>query len=232
MRFLVGSGGRKLLTGAAVLAGVALLAVALGGGDARAGQSHPGLPSGFGPDAVWNPDTSAVRALHQCSPPTMTCVQGVMEQAGASEDAIAFYHLTGWFLGDIQDTGVVQLGTVVNPWRANENSQPALLGGTPAVVMPEIEIETANLAGSVQRDPNYQAVAAAHPDAMFWGHGPRFEGIDTSPQDGPRFVFVYPVLDGCHACAVLAGVRLGFDFAPDGSYTGAHLLSVEPAPGP
>jgi hypothetical protein len=219
----------------AMMAGITTaLVLGIGGGHAGGGpmagsQSGPSLISiAFGPQEIWQPSREANIALHTCSGQTVSCVQPVMEQDGATPDAIAFFRLTGWFLTDIQDTGVVQLGTVLNPWRANENYQPALLGGTPAVVLLEREIALTNMAGTVERNPDFMALAAENPRALFWGSGPAFEGMDTSPEGGPRFIFDYHVLDGCHACAILADARIAFDFAPDGTFEGPHLLNVVP----
>jgi hypothetical protein len=74
----------------------------------------------------------------------------------------------------------------------------------------------------------YVALKASHPDLLFWAPGPTFEGLETSPEGGQRFVFSYRALDGCHACAILAGVRVAFDFAPDGTFGGWRLLNVAP----
>ncbi len=46
---------------------------------------------------------------------------------------------------------------------------------------------------------------------MFWGSGPRYEGLESSPQGGQRFILRFRVLEGCHACATLAEVRVAFD---------------------
>jgi hypothetical protein len=186
----------------------------------------PSIAVSFGPEATWNPEQEAIRGLHGCQYQAFTCVQQVMQQHGATPDAIAFYRLTAWFLSGLQDTGRVQLGTILNPWRANENSQPALLGGIPAIVYPEQEATRLNLEGELEHNADYTALKATHPDAMFWPSSPSFEGLDTSPQGGQRFVFRYRVLAGCHACATLAEVRVGFDFTPDGTYQSFRLLNL------
>jgi len=148
-----------------------------------------------------------------------------MQQNGASADAISFFQLTGWFLSDIQNSGIVQLGTILDPWLANENSEPALLGGTPAVVLPADHVSQA----SVEHDPGYAALLAAHPNLMFWGFGPRVQPMVQSPDGGQEFVFDYRLLDGCHACAILGYARFGFDFAPDGTFESARFLGLMPS---
>jgi hypothetical protein len=179
----------------------------------------------FGPEQTWAPSSAAIRDLFACRSTSFTCIADVMQRNGASADAVAFYHLTGWFLEEIQDTGTVQLGTIFVPWRANENTQWALLGGTPAVIFPEEEARGSQF--GVSANAEFRTLKAAHPNIMFWGPGPSFEDVAANDGGGQRFTFGYRLLDGCHACAILGTANVGFDFAADGTYLGATLLSVE-----
>jgi hypothetical protein len=182
----------------------------------------------FGPNEIWQPTREQVSALHECRLQLFTCVREVMDANGASPEAVAFFHLTGWFLGAIsrpaEDTGPVQLGTIFNPWRANENEQLALLGGIPDVVYLEREGQSVSL----DHNPDFQALRDANPNVMFWTSGATLEDLATSPQDGQRFVMRYRLLDGCHACAILGYAQVALDFAPDGTYLGTGLLRVVP----
>jgi hypothetical protein len=176
----------------------------------------------FGPTEVWQPSDDALQALFACQPQaTFSCVSQVMKSSGASPDAIAFYGLTGWFLTDITDSTPVHMGTILMPWRANENSQTALLGGVPAVVY----LEQATPTYEAESSPSFQELKLAHSNAMFWPESPTLDHIEMSPQGGQRFVFRYRVLDGCHACAVLGYVPIAFDFTADGTYMSAHVLA-------
>jgi hypothetical protein len=218
---------------AVIALAVGLLAATAVGSATVRGQSADDsttLSIGFGPSQIWQPSQNAVLQLHMCTDQNFTCVRGVMEADGASAGAIAFYRLTGWFLSNIEDHGPVQLGTIFTPWAANENTQYALLGGIPAVIYPNQAAATFSTA--LQHNAAYQSIASAHEDAMFWPFGPTVAGVETSPAGGPRFLFDYEVLDGCHACAILAHVRLAFDFAADGTEAGVHLIEVIPAPPP
>jgi hypothetical protein len=216
---------------AVIALAIGLLTVAAIGGATVRGQATDDsttLSIGFGPSQIWMPSQDAVRQLQMCTNQNYTCVRGIMQADGASAGAIAFYRLTGWFLSDIQDHGPVQLGTIFTPWAANENTQYALLGGIPAVIFPNQEAATFGTA--LQHNATYEAIASAHEDAMYWPFGPTVAGVETSPAGGPRFLFDYEVLNGCHACAVLAHVRLAFDFAADGTEAGVQLIEVIPAP--
>jgi hypothetical protein len=214
------------------LAGGLVATVAAGGAtvQGQASGDSATLSIGFGPSQIWQPSQSAIQQLQMCPNQSYTCVRDVMQANGASAGAIAFYRLTGWFLSDIEDHGPVDLGTIFTPWAANENTQYALLGGIPAVIYPNVAAATFGTA--LQHNAAYESIAAAHEDAMFWPFGPTVAGVETSPAGGPRFLFDYEVLNGCHACAVLAHVRLAFDFASDGTQAGVHLIEVIPAPPP
>jgi hypothetical protein len=176
---------------------------------------------GFGAHQVWKPSPAAMNDLQKCAAPIgVDCVRKVMERHGASAGAFEFYRLTGWFLSELKDSrGPVMLATVVNPWRANENEQPALLGGNPAVVYPEeVEVRLENSGG-------FKALKARFPKVMFWKAGPTFESKSRTAA-GERFVFRYRLLDGCHACPIRGWARIAFDFARDGKYLGPKVLGV------
>lgn len=173
---------------------------------------------------VWNPGPREIEALHRCPPVARRrCVAKVMARAGASQQAIAVYRRTDWFVSRLAPgLGVVRVATLLDPWRANENTQPALVGGTPAVVYPE------GIGVALERDADYVALKAAHPKLLFWGSGPTLERA-WRDRRGLRFVFRYRLLDGCHACPLLGWARVRFDFLPGGTFRGARLLGVAPA---
>ena len=50
------------------------------------------------------------------------------------------------------------------------------------------------------------------------------------PRGGQRFEPEYVVVDGCHACERLATMRVGFDFAADGTLEGSVPLDVAALP--
>ena len=225
--------GRLLPRPMALSMVIALMLVALPAGSGRhsAAQSAGGSISvSFGPSEIFMPPDGFNRSVTDCGPVTVTCVAQAMQESGASAEAIAFYRLTGWMLTDLAGGSPVQRATIFMPWRANENSQPALLGGTPAVVLPEDEVRTITTE-SWRSDPMFASLIASYPNVMFWGSGPVFEAVDASPSGGQRFIFDYRMLDGCHACATVAFARIAFDFAPDGTYQSTQRLGLIPPSG-
>jgi hypothetical protein len=175
----------------------------------------------FGPQQVWQPSQAAITELHKCTDPiSLDCVHKVMEQHGATADAFDFYHLTHWFLLDLKDTGgPVMSASVLDPWRANENTQPALIGGSPVVVYPE------DVQVPVESDAGFKALQAEFPALIFWKSAATLE-TNAVTATGERFVFRYRLLDGCHACAVRGWARVEFDFAPDGTFQRLKLLDI------
>jgi hypothetical protein len=219
---------RRLLTvllSAAAAAAIGL-AIPRNSPGSLAGKPNGGSPAnatrgGFGPRHVWRLSDDAITDLHHCAGSSrLDCVRKVMRRHGASPGAFEFYRRTGWFLSDLKDIGgPVVVATLVNPWRANENAQPALVGGTPAVVYPE------KVKVIVENDPGFKALQAESPRLLFWKSGPTFEA-STITADGVSIVFRYRLLDGCHACPVRGWARIEFVFSPRGIYRRAKLLDV------
>jgi hypothetical protein len=169
----------------------------------------------FGPSQKWLPSPEATQELLRCpwwkgsQRPELQCVREVMARHGASPDAFEFFRLTGWFLVELPHAaGPVRFARVATAWRANENEQPVLLGGTPVAVYPE----DADLSAAVERDSGFQTLKARYPKLMYWGPDPALEETEQT-KEGQRFVFRYRLLDGCHACPIRGWARVRFDFS-------------------
>jgi len=174
----------------------------------------------FGLEQIWNIETGTetrggIAAIYQCSlkdANSNDCIWQAMRQHGGSRDAFDFYKLTGGFLQDLQGEGIVKLGRIAYPFRANEIFQPILLGGDP----PVIRVESPDMHGAVEHDPGFSIMQAQHPNLLFWGSSPTLESATVAPDGSQSFIFRYRLLDGCHACAVLGYARIEYDFFPDG----------------
>jgi hypothetical protein len=184
----------------------------------------------FDPQQIWNLLEGAetrgrLDAIYACASRVTdwnACIWQAMQQNGGSRDAFDFFKLTGGFLENLKDDGQVKLGTIVYPFRANENVQPILLGGDP----PVIQVENPDLHGAVEHDPGFTILQAQHPNILFWGSGPALETASGAPDGGQSFIFRYRLLDGCHACAVLGYARIEYDFFPDGRQQTLKLLNI------
>lgn len=210
--------------------------------DSQEGTSRPALtpsvtipeavetPSSFkelGPDAVWDPLDNEDRLLRvqACSIPKRTeCVIATMEDLNATPEAVGFFRLTGWFLSDFREMGPVDLGSILDPWRANSNGDFALLNGTPAVVI--LEDEGRKVESAIANDATYGTLVASFPDLLLWPNDNVFEMLDGSPQGGQRLLFQFYLVDGCHACVTGYMARVALDFASDGTYLSFGALSL------
>ena len=172
----------------------------------------------IGVESIWDPgEETRLTRLHECSRDTLTeCVTAIMQDSGVPRQAIEFFRTTGWFLGDFQEMGRVDMGTVADPWRANDNVQPVFLNGTPLVVYPEEEVRPVY----IELDPDYDVLVASFPHLSLWpGHG-ALETLSTLEGGGQRFVLQFDLVDGCHACGTGYRARIAFDFGVDGTYLG------------
>jgi hypothetical protein len=184
----------------------------------------------FGPEQIWNIEEGTetrgrLDAIYQCAPRNSDyedCISQAMQQNGGTRDAFDFFRLTSGFLQDLQGKGTVKLGTIAYPFRANEITQPILLGGDP----PVIQVENPDLYGAVERDPGFTILQAQHPNLLFWGSGPALESASIAPDGSQSFIFRYRLLDGCHACAILGYARIEYDFFPDGRQQSLKLLNI------
>ena len=75
------------------------------------------------------------------------------------------------------------------------------------------------------RNAVFRALRAANPKATVWGQNGIGDEV-RRPGGGQRFVTVRPIVDGCHACALLGAARVGYDFDRDGRYVGVVLVDV------
>jgi hypothetical protein len=175
--------------------------------------------------SIWHSlgEEDTLTHLHECSRDRRTeCVTAIMQDSGASRQAMEFFRTTGWFLDDFQEMGRVDLGSVVDPWRANENVQYAFLNGTPLVVHPEEEVQPV----AIEMDPNYDVLVTAFPDLFLWPGLGLFEALSTTEEGGQRFVIQFRLVDGCHACETGYRARVAFDFSVDGTYLGVGPLPL------
>lgn len=179
----------------------------------------------IGPKGVWALPEAAWTDCLQKGQDATGCLARIMEQTGATPQALAINKLLEGegYMEAFQEMGRVDVAVMVFPLRANTNAVTYLVNGSPTLVSSEIEPADLPLAA----DPVYAALQKAHPELMFWPTGEGPSAVNTPPGGGQGFVFTYPLLNGCHACAVLGQALLSLDFGPDGSYRGPRLLRVE-----
>lgn len=208
--------------------GVALLAGVLAQAEA------PGRP--VGRSAVWSPPAGFLPATHAaCDGKTGDafgeCFVAQMQRARAPEAAVAFARSTGnlGYLRRFRDDGLIGVAWADLPFRANENSVCFLVNGLPPMIdVDDLEILSP---AALQRNADWAALAKAYPKlAIFPGDRFGDEAVVAAPRPGggQRFAVDYALADGCHACARLGTLQLGFDFDGDAKYLGVVVLAVHP----
>lgn len=200
-------------------------------------RPDPAPSEGFGAEAVWEPGDDTVQELFGCGTNTggrggeTECSLGVMEQAGAPGPAMEFFERTHWFLTGFRDSGLVDVGAVFVPWRANANDDYLLLNGSPSWVLVEREAPPVALFG---QDPAYEPVREAvnatddvpdTDDLVLWETDEVFETVER--EGGTvRFVFQWALKDACHACDTGYSARVALEFGRDGTYLGPEPLDI------
>ena len=71
----------------------------------------------------------------------------------------------------------------------------------------------------------YSQLLNSFPNAIVWPV-PDFDHEENSNQGGPRLVFKYPILNGCHACNLVGSAKVAFDLDSDGHFKGASVYQV------
>jgi hypothetical protein len=185
-----------------------------------------GQPLRLGPADVWTLPMDAWSDCLATQHDPTACLARIMEQSKASPGALSLLsQLDGEaFMSAFEDMGRVDLATMTFPARANTNEVPYLVNGNPALVSTELDTQRI----TISSDPLYPKLKAAFPQLELWPSSAEFRAMDLLSDGGQRFVFAYPLLNGCHACELGGYALVAHDFGPDGSYLGARLLHLEP----
>jgi len=184
----------------------------------------------FGPSAIWKPDANfrqtVISACQNRGAKFDACFADQMKAAGASADALAFTHAVHdeAYMQSFRPVGPIGIAVAVYPFRANENDALLIVNGEP----PTIDVDALDKlpADQMRADPAYQAMLKNHADAtLFPGDRSSTDALlAVGFADGSREVVAgYRVQAGCHACAVLGLAFFGFEFDPQGKWTGTKF---------
>ncbi len=122
--------------------------------------------------------------------------------------------------------GVVSIAEIELPGRADNNWYYIFINGKPGVINPE-EAFTTKLPWT--KTAAFLAIKRAHPNAGVFPDE-AFIGESARTGGGQRFTIAAPIVDGCHACARVGIVYIGFDFRADGSAKGFAITAVHRCP--
>ncbi|EKO39345.1 MAG: hypothetical protein B193_1939 [Solidesulfovibrio magneticus str. Maddingley MBC34] len=205
-----------------------LLAMLVLAGPTSAAQGPGGSATPpCGPRSVWTLPRDIFSACLETNPDASICLLRIMEQRGVPHQVLACAKaLEGEaFITDFRPMGRVSLATAEYPLRANTNWVPFLVGGNPPLVSTELA-DAPDIAG----DPAYPALKQRYPDLTLWPGDAEFRTMERLPDNRQRFLFAYPLRDGCHACALAGHALIALDFDASGAYLGPRFIRLERSP--
>jgi hypothetical protein len=84
---------------------------------------------------------------------------------------------------------------------------------------------------NIKSASNFKALAGKNPaiDSLWPGNHQYPESV-TLAGGIQQLQFTYSVLNGCHACAIGAIAKVGFNFDAEGNFLGTQLLALSPPP--
>ncbi|TXH68467.1 MAG: hypothetical protein E6Q83_13670 [Thiothrix sp.] len=178
-------------------------------------------------NAVWNASIEKSAPLFlKCSnanaPKQVTCLAEGMKKAGASTAAIdVMKSLKGdGYLMQFTEKGSIDLGTMAYPLRANTNEAAVLL-------MPNKLISTElNSVPPFNKDPKYATLKKKYPNLDIWPNSAQFNNMKKLSSGDTRFVFNYPVVDGCHACGISWHAEVALDVTQAGNLKTPQFLRL------
>lgn len=155
----------------------------------------------------------------------VACVVSIMQQAGASPQAIEFTKMLKGegYLDSFRKMGKVDLANVFYPFRANENWDFIMINGTPRVIYAGDYDNFKNI--DIRKDPLYPSLIRKFPKLELWGHA-EFKAMQRLPDGGQRFIFSFVLLNGCHACEIGGYANIAFNFNSEGIFLGTKLLRL------
>lgn len=197
-------------------------------------MGQQGSGTSIGPDARWVPSPATMQQVRDsCSAlggaQFSTCFVQVMQQSGASSQALAFARRLDnlGYMRQFRDAGRVDIAYVAYPFRANENYGWLLVNGEP----PLVDVDDFKLLRQDELRANtvYAELMKRYPHITIWP-GDRFRtiepAVESSPDGGQRFVIEYRLRDLCHACELVGSARFAFGFDNAGQFLGTRLRGV------
>lgn len=200
---------------------------------AQADTVLPEFVGGVKPETIFK-QADAMKIFKKCTASAtdpsnyQQCLLDAMQSKGANDQSIAFLkYASGWITED-QAHGNITIVHAFIPAADHDDgyfvisNDGTILDVDDATILNDIDI-TKNTA--------YQTIIKNYPSATIWpGNHQGFPDVTTSPQNSPRLIFTYTLLNGCHACEIAGTAKIAFDFDDDGRFLGATLIDLSPVP--
>ncbi len=192
----------------------------------------PEFAGGIKPDAIMSKPLSKDET-NQCMQATnpddyQSCILTDMQKHNASVQAVAFNKYSRGWIKDFKTNGKLTVIYATIPGADYSdgyfiiNDQGAIINVDDYAILSQIDIT---------KNAHYKEIIQHYPSASLWpGNHQSFPDVTTSPENSPRFVFTYSLLNGCHACEIAGTAKIGFDFDNDGEFINAQLIDLIPMP--
>lgn len=190
----------------------------------------PEFAGGIKPDAITSKQLTE-EEMNACMDPAKTgdyesCILAVMKKHNASAQAIAFNKYTNGWINDFKTYG--KLTVIVASIQAADfntgyfiiNDQGAVIDVYDYAILDQIDIN---------KNPHYKEITQRFPNVRLYPPlHTSFSYVTTSPENTPRVVFTYSLVNGCSACEIVGTAKIGFDFDNDGKFINAKLIDLIP----
>ena len=192
----------------------------------------PEFVGGVKPDAVMSKPLTQ-NEINQCMQATnptdyQNCILTTMQKRDASDQAIAFNKYSRGWIKEFKTDGKLTIiyasipGADYSDGYFIINNQGSIINVDDYAILSEIDIS---------KNPHYKEIIQQFPSASLWpGNHQSFPDMTTSPENSPRLVFTYTLLNGCHACEIAGTAKIAFDFDDDGQFLNAQLIDLTPVP--
>jgi hypothetical protein len=190
--------------------------------------STPAAVSRWTAAMAWKAPDGADDAIKGCK--DWACLYGVLQRNGAPAETVEFLNAEhqaaptddlGYPVA-FRGSGRVKAVEIFDPGLGMEGTSEFLfVNGPDGIVRPKIDINQAT--GS---SPDFQRFKVTYPQVTPWD-GLAFHQEVLLANGAQQFQFTQTLLNGCHACAVLGTLNIGFNFDGSGHYTGMSVLGVD-----
>ncbi|HZS46129.1 MAG TPA: protease inhibitor I42 family protein [Blastocatellia bacterium] len=184
--------------------------------------------------AIWSPTDEMIQNLEEkCKATGLNgfagCFISFMQSSGASPEAIQFAKLLNGegYLRDFRKRLGVDVAYVTYPFRANENDAVLFVNGSPQIV--DVDGQSVIQSINIKSDPVYAQLASKSSKLeIFPGDRSATDqpALERNTQGGQRFIVRYNVVNGCHACEIMAYALVAFDFTKEGKFIGTEFMGL------
>jgi hypothetical protein len=178
---------------------------------------------------VWKAPDGADDAIKSCK--DWPCLYAVLQRTGAPADTVAFLNAEqqaaptddlGYPIA-FRGSGRVKSVEIFDPGLGMDGiTEFVFVNGPDGILRPKTDINQATASNAT-----YQQFRATYPQVTPWD-GMTYVKETVSTDGTQQFQFKQTLLNGCHACAVLGTLQLGFNFDSNGHYVGMSVLGIDP----